>query len=336
MRFVHTADNHLDSPVSSLPPHKAQLRRDMRLASFAKIIDFTKHNADMLLISGDLFDSPSPPKSVLSFVVREFEKLGNIPVFIVLGNHDCQKLPFNFPGNVYVFPSNMESVTFKDYRITGASFSSQTADFSSHIPQAEGDFFNILLLHGDIFTKSDYNPLNKDIISSYGYDYIALGHIHEFYSYKSIVYPGCHDGSGFDETGEKGFLFVDTEKQPSVSLIPSSSLVYSKENIDISPYASSLEIADAIMEHYSDGIYKFLLTGTPREGFTPNTEAIETYISQKFFHASVTDNTTADTHITDSMLYKLFSEYVSSHTGGNVASLALRYGLNAMKGEADI
>lgn len=336
MRFVHTADNHLDSPLSALPPHKAQIRRDMRLASFSKIIEYTKRNADMLLISGDLFHTPNPPKSVLSFVMGEFEKLGSIPVFIALGNHDYNARSLHFPGNVHVFSTEPESITYNNCRITGASFSSPEASFSSSIPPAEGDLFNILLLHGDIFTQSDYNCMNKDVISSSGYDYIALGHVHEFYSYKSIFYPGCHDGSGFDEAGEKGFLFVDTKKHPAVSFIPSSSLVYSKENIDISPYSSSLEIADAITGKYPDGIYKFILTGTPRKGFVPNPSAIEDYISQSFFHSSVIDNTSYDKHITDSMLYKLFEGYVLSHSEGDISSLALRYGLSAMKGDADI
>lgn len=336
MRFVHTADNHLDAPISSLPPHKAELRRDMRLASFSKITDYTAKNADMLLISGDLFDSPDPPKSVLSFCTREFEKLGSIPVFIALGNHDYLKRDYNFPGNVHILPPRFESITYKNCRITGASFSSPSAHFAPSIPHAEKGFFNILLLHGDIFTQSEYNPMNKDILTTYDYDYIALGHIHEYSKYRTIVYPGCHDGSGFDETGEKGFVFGDWDVSGlALSFIPSSSLVYSKEYFDISAYTSSSDIADAITDKFPDGIYKFILTGTPAEGFIPNIGAIEAYISQKLFHATVTDATTADTGITDSTLYKLFSDYIAAHATGNVADLAIRYGLNAMKGALD-
>lgn len=335
MRFVHTADNHLDAPITSLPPQKAQLRRDMRLASFAKIIDHTLRNADALFISGDLFDSPNPSRSILTFVKREFEKLGNIPVFISLGNHDYLNYDFNFPGNVHIFPREFESVTVKDCLITGASFTAPSESFASRIPTAKGELFNILILHGDIFTKSDYNSMDKDALSSLGYDYVALGHIHEFSRYKSIRYPGCHDGSGFDETGIKGFIYGDTSLH-SYSFIPSSSLIYSKESFDISPYFSSSEIADAIMENFSDGIYKFFLTGTPQEGFSPNASAIEGYISQKFFHATVTDNTDNDANITNSMLYKLFSDYVSSHAEGETASIALRYGTEAMKGEVNL
>ena len=41
MRFVHTADNHIDMPLSSLPAQKAVMRKADRRLSFSKIIDFT-------------------------------------------------------------------------------------------------------------------------------------------------------------------------------------------------------------------------------------------------------------------------------------------------------
>lgn len=334
MRFVHTADNHLDAPVSSLPPAKAAMRRDMRLRSFSKIIDYTIQNADMLLISGDLFDSPNPPKGVVSFCAKEFERLGSIPVFIASGNHDYLTRQLNFPGNVHVFGSEFETVSCKNCLITGVSFTSPSASFADKIPPAQKDCDNILLLHGDIFTQSDYNSMNKDALTSLGYTYVALGHIHEFYKYKAIAYPGCHDGSGFDETGEKGFIYGNiSEKKLSMEFISSSSLLYRKESFDISDFSSSMAVADAIMEKFPDGIYKFSLTGVPSEGFTPNLEAIESYISNKFFHATVTDETAINANLADSMLYKLFCEYVNENAQGNVAALALRYGTNAMKGD---
>lgn len=337
MRFVHTADNHLDTPLGSLPPHKAIIRRDMRLSSFSKIIDYTIKNADMLLISGDLFDSPNPPRSVLSFCRKEFERLGDIPVFIALGNHDFGETNYNFPGNVRIFSPFMEKITYKDCTITGASFSSSSADFAASIPPSDNSFQkNILCIHGDIFTKSDYNPLNKDILATYGYNYIALGHIHNYAQYKNMVYPGCHDGSGFDETGEKGFIYGEIlPDKLNLRFVPSSTLIYQKESFDISQFTSSKSIADALMEIFPDGIYKFILTGTPSDNFSPNLDVIESYISQKFFHATLEDNTSSHSDVSDGMLYKLLSEYITSHADGDIAHLALRYSINALKGDVD-
>lgn len=337
MLFVHTADNHLDMPLGSLPPHKALLRRASRMSSFSKIIDYTISCGDMLLISGDLFDTPTPSETALRFCTEQFARLGDIPVFISLGNHDCNMDIFNFPGNVHVFPSFPEKVEFKNYTITGVSFSSPSADFSHIIPPAtDKSRFNILCIHGDIFTQSEYNPMNKDFIASLGYDYVALGHIHEFSRYKNLVYPGCHDGSGFDETGEKCFVACRVEGNlPVVEKIPSSSLVYRTEEVDVSPFFSSGDIATALMEQFGDGIYRFYLTGNTADDFIPNTSLIEDYISEKFFHATVLDKTSSRANVEDSMLCKLFCDYIASHYEGSTAQLALNYGISALKGEID-
>ncbi len=338
MLFVHTADNHLDMPLGSLPPHKALKRRTSRMSSFSKIIDYTLSYGDMLLISGDLFDTPNPSESALRFCAEQFSRLGDIPVFISLGNHDCNPDNFNFPGNVHVFPSFPERVEFKNYTITGVSFSSQSASFAHIIPTAtDKSRFNILCIHGDIFTQSEYNPMNRDFLTTLGYDYVALGHIHEFSRYKNLVYPGCHDGSGFDETGEKCFVACRVENNlPIIEKIPSSSLVYRIEEVDISQFFSSGDIATALMEQFDEGIYRFYLTGNTSEGFTPNTSLIEEYISEKFFHATVYDKSASLTKADDSMLCKLFSDYITSRYEGSAAQLALNYGISALKGEIDV
>ncbi len=338
MHFVHTADNHLDIPLGSLPPHKAILRRKARLASFSRIIDYTLAHGDMLLISGDLFHSPTPSQSMLDFCTREFERLGTIPVFIASGNHDYGLNNYNFPGNVRVFSPKGERIRYKDCIITGISFSSASAFLSHVIPPAEEkDAINILCIHGDMLTQSEYNPLNKEVISALGYDYIALGHIHEHMRYKNIVYPGCHDGSGFDETGEKCFIYGEVDKTHlSITPVKSSSLVYKTVNFDISDYASSVDIANALTEAFEDGIYKINLTGTPKEGFCPNNDAIEAYISENFFHAVLTDATSPEKSWEDSILYKLFSQYITSHCDEKTTQLALRYGIEALNGGNEI
>ncbi|MBQ8002033.1 MAG: DNA repair exonuclease [Clostridia bacterium] len=339
MLFVHTADNHLDMPLGSLPPHKALIRRQSRLSSFSKIIDYTLACGDMLLISGDLFDTSCPSASVVRFCTEQFKRLGDIPVFISLGNHDHISQSFNFPENVHLFPSSPETVTYKNYTITGVSFASPSADFAHIIPPAsQKDRFNILCIHGDTLTQSEYNAMNKDKLFSLGYDYVALGHIHEFSRYKTIVYPGCHDGGGFDETGEKFFVACRVEnKLPIVEKIPSSSLVYRSESFDISQYSSSDEIGAALCEKFPQGIYKFSLTGTPAEGFVPNISLIQDYICEYFFHATVEDCSDTKADASTNMLYKIFSDYVqSSCIDEEVSRLALHYGACALKGEIDV
>ncbi|MBQ7876623.1 MAG: DNA repair exonuclease [Clostridia bacterium] len=332
MRFVHTADNHLDMPLNSLPQGKSTVRKAERRSSFSKIIDYTTKNANMLIISGDLFHSPTPSASAINFCIKEFEKLGNIPVFIALGNHDYGISNFNFPGNVHIFPNNFERIIFKDVAVTGASFTSETAFLSQSIPSPDPHYKNILVLHGDLSQASEYNPLDKAKLLSYGYDYVALGHVHTHFRESNIVYPGCHDGGGFDESGEKGFIFADISCGLKLDFIPSSSRVYTILDFDVSPFDSSMALSDALMAKIADGIYRINLTGTLKEGFMPNIDYITSYLSEKAFYVSIKDNTRIDTDISQSSIYRFFSDYLNKNYDGEVASLAYKYGVWALKG----
>ncbi len=335
MKIIHTADNHLDMPLSSLPSEKATARKRERLSAFTKMIDYTiAVNADMLLISGDLFDSSNPSDAILSYCVSEFEKLGNTPVFLVLGNHDYGIRRDVFPGNVHIFPNTLTTFTSQDFSVTGASFSSPSSVISPLLPPKDPTKTNILCLHGDLFSQGEYNPLNKEELLKLGYDYIALGHIHQCCILSPIAYPGCHDGGGFDEEGLKGFLECDIDKNSlNIRFIPSSSRIYETIIFDVSDFSSSEKIAEALKESVHDGIYKVLLTGKATEDFSPNLGYISSVLSQNAFFIKVEAEFSEDSDLSQSALYSLFYEHLKENCHESVFPLALKYGTLALKGE---
>lgn len=336
MKIIHTADNHLDMPVNYLSPEKSSMRKNERLRSFSKIIDCAiLQKADMLLISGDLFHFSSPSQSVLTFCASEFERLGDIPVFISLGNHDYGVDGKNFPGNVRVFPGEVTTFSFPDFTVTGASFTAPSASFASKISApSDKSKINILSVHGDIFSTGDYNPINKDKIFNLGYDYTALGHIHQSMIFPRMAYPGCHDGGGFDETGTKGFLFCCVDKNIcNVQFVPSSSRVYEVFNFDISPFSSSDEVANALLDILNDNLYSITLTGKGENCFVPNTEYICSLLSKKTFYTKIVRSEKEDDDISQSVIYKLFSQYLKDNCDEKTAALALLYGTKALKGD---
>ena len=175
--------------------------------------------------------------------------------------------------------------------------------------------------------------MDKEHLNSLGYDYIALGHIHSYHKEKNILYPGCHDGSGFDETGTKGFIACDIDKNISrVEFVPSSSAVYEHIKLDISTFTSSYEIVSHLCDLSPSDIYKLTLTGRISPEFVPNIDYIQSALSENVFYIKVEDDTTIDKDITDSKIVSLFSDYLSS-CDEEIASLAYRYGIRALKGD---
>lgn len=84
---------------------------------------------------------------------------------------------------------------------------------------------NILLLHGALYqgsAKGDAIQGEEGIflknLEKLPLSYIALGHIHKggegkFNNGTLWAYPGCLQGRGFDEEGERGFLYLKVEEE---------------------------------------------------------------------------------------------------------------------------
>lgn len=80
---------------------------------------------------------------------------------------------------------------------------------------------NILMLHGALreggSEVQDEQGISLKQLSRYPIHYLALGHIHKREEGKcgslNYIYPGCLQGRGFDEEGEKGFYYVEIEEE---------------------------------------------------------------------------------------------------------------------------
>lgn len=89
LTLLHTADWQIGKPFASTPdPAKRRRLQQERLASIARIADLVRtEHVNLVLVAGDIFDSPSPEKSTVS---ATFHAIGQIPVPVIAipGNHD--------------------------------------------------------------------------------------------------------------------------------------------------------------------------------------------------------------------------------------------------------
>ena len=74
--FLHAADFHLDSAFAALPPQQAAARRRESRELPFRLADYVnEHEIRLVLLAGDLFDSPSPYRETveqLAEVVTQF------------------------------------------------------------------------------------------------------------------------------------------------------------------------------------------------------------------------------------------------------------------------
>jgi len=97
MKFLHTADWQLGKPFARISdPDKAAKVRNERIEAIHRIGELVdQHDADFVVVAGDLFDSPTPEKSIVSAACSAIGKL-TVPVYAIPGNHD-----FGGPGGLW-------------------------------------------------------------------------------------------------------------------------------------------------------------------------------------------------------------------------------------------
>ncbi len=273
IKFIHGADFHLDSPFRSLPSHKAAERRAEQrglLSRFAELV--REREADLVLLSGDLLDGGNIYYETAQALARALGQL-QARVFIAPGNHDpyTPRSPYatiQWPGNVHIFSqSAAEAVELPELGcvVYGSAFtgpSREEGPLKTFKAPRDGRV-HIMCVHGDMGVKNSvYGPVDRLEIAGSGLDYLALGHIHARTSPEKLgattwAYPGCPEGRGFDETGEKGVLYGEVEGgRVRLEFVPICRRRYGILQIDA---ASDFEAA--LPRDAGEDIYRIILTG---------------------------------------------------------------------------
>lgn len=98
--FLHTADWQLGKPFAGVEDvQKRALIQQERINVLHRIADAVqKHQAQFVVVTGDLFDSPSATKNTVSGACSAIGAM-TIPVFVIPGNHD-----HGGPGSIWEQP----------------------------------------------------------------------------------------------------------------------------------------------------------------------------------------------------------------------------------------
>lgn len=265
MKFIHTADLHLDTSFRGLQIEDQQILKKIRnstFVAFQNIVDVAiKEQVDFVIISGDLYDRDVQSITAQLFLNEQFLRLKekDISVYLVAGNHDYIKSQtgnFEFPENVFVFPKEVKSFyhNAKDgtkVELVGFSYSDRwiTDDIVATFPQKHVDSdYTIGIMHAALKQghNDNYAPFSKDELLEKGYDYWALGHIHERQILNKdpyIIYPGNTQGRSIKEAGSKGFYLVETQnKITKVNFLPSNTIEWNRLEIDGSGLISMSDV----------------------------------------------------------------------------------------------
>jgi len=238
MRFLHLADVHLDTAFASRSPEiAAELRKASRAAFEGAVDTAIRERVDAVLIAGDLFDGDRLSVGTESFLheTRSRLRASDIRVVYATGNHDPGG--GSGPASLVRWPENVtlvqgpEPVTIEILRegtpvglVTAAGHASAhvTEDLARAFPLPKGTLPHVALLHTQVRGSSGgerhepYAPSDLSHLSTAGFDYWALGHVHlrqTLHEVPPVHYAGNPQGRNPRESGAKGALLVDLSRK---------------------------------------------------------------------------------------------------------------------------
>ena len=253
MRFSHLADCHLGSW------RQPELRL-LNLQNFQESIDKSiKEKVELVLITGDLFDSAYPPIEILEETFFQLKKLkdANIPCFFIAGSHD-----YSASGKTFLsvlekagFCRNMSQpeekgetillnpIIFKNialYGYPGKKSGVEVNEIKRIKLQDAPGLFKIFALHTSIKNAIGNLPIDSvDETQLPKADYYALGHLHIDYEHNNFVYAGPTFPNNFQELEELeygSFYLIDTHPLHIKKMILG----------DKKPFSLELEIKNAL------------------------------------------------------------------------------------------
>lgn len=316
IKFIHFSDLHLDNPFTSMGPDigKINCRRQDLLDVFDGIINIAKEeNADILLISGDLYEHFYVKKSTITYINKKFEEISATKVFIVPGNHDpyinnSYYKNFQWSSNVYILSEDRSKVELESMNLCvyGLGFEGfyKESSLKDELRDVNIDRVNILLVHGTVdmnFTRKAYNLLSSEELSKLNMDYIALGHFHnriDDLGKKGVIYnAGSPEPLGFDEEGEHGIYIGEINKEIlHLDYRNVNVKQYKTVAINIEGINSDEQIAENIRLLLGEGtLSNFLLCielkGYRNGEYLPDKAKIKKLIGGDVFYADIIDRT---------------------------------------------
>lgn len=278
-KFLHAADLHLDSPLRGLQRYEGAPVDEIRGAPRRALENLVElavaEQVAFVVIAGDVYDGDWPDYNTGLFFVKQMQKLRNaeIRVFLIKGNHDAENRMTSslmLPKGVHQFAADQaKTVTLPELNIAlhGQSFATQavTENLALDYPAAKPGMLNLGILH-TCATSSEherYAPCSIEDLRLKGYDYWALGHVHQRQTLWEadpwIGFPGNPQGRHIRETGPKGCLLVTVDEQQRFTpeFRELDVLRWELATIDVTDMESEIEVYDAI----SDKL-RFLLSQT--------------------------------------------------------------------------
>ncbi len=252
VRFIHTADLHLGKRFGQFPEDLRGRLTEARYQSLVTISNLARtHEADFIVIAGDVFDTGTPSPSVIRQAMQAMGADSETKWVIIPGNHDSlsadelwKQVANDQPKNVLL------ALESKPIEIAPATFVLPAPclnrrpgrDLTEWMSDAdiEGEGIRIGLAHGAVQSFGEDGAseiIAPDRAQQSGLDYLALGDWHGQISINERTwYSGTPEPDRFKHSEPGKVLLVEIEGSgatPDVQSLETGSFNWQKKTMDI-------------------------------------------------------------------------------------------------------
>ncbi len=198
--------------------------------AYGRAVDtILERDVDLVIHSGDVFDSVRPATHVIIGFLKHTARItlqANIPYLVAAGNHETPRLrsttaALEYANLVNAISAHGFDIGYEPVDVNGTAVGVTLVPHGAVFgtgavtPAREADI-NILVTHGMVpglearqHEMGEAN-LQPGMLNS-SFDYIALGHYHDFHEHKpNAYYAGATERFGFGEVdSEPGFAIVE-------------------------------------------------------------------------------------------------------------------------------
>ena len=279
MKFLHIADVHL-----GVNPDAGRRNQEKRASeiweSLERIIDLCEEEKiDLLLIAGVLFHR-QPLLRELREVNSIFAALTVTQIVLSIGNHDYLKADsyyhsFSWAENVHIIlDEQLQCVKLPQIHtsVYGCSYYSRERidrPYENGMCQHTNDY-EILMLHGG---DEKHIPFDVNELVSFGYDYIALGHIHKHMDLipGKAAYSGALEPTDKNDMGKHGYIYgemttkADGSKVCETVFVPFAKREYLPLEITVDAEMTGYRLKEAVKREIQkqgvENLFKIQLKG---------------------------------------------------------------------------
>jgi DNA repair exonuclease SbcCD nuclease subunit len=270
MKLAHMADAHLG--FQRFGGSRSEVRKHDVFNAFAAACQtVTEESTDVLVIAGDLFDSPDPDNETLLFALRWLHTLRDVGVEVIIasGNHETPKSSrthvFNLLNDLGFKAVYEETTTYDilDTRFVVVPWTFNQLNWEE-IPAGD-----VLVVHTAAMaspgSSGSYRVWPPDL--ELKWDYVALGDWHKrinLHSKGNVWYPGALEHFSFGEEGaDCGVLFY----MSGITAEPYAWGVPVREMVTIGMDLDTMENPDVevtkLLQPYADACVRLQLSGMP-------------------------------------------------------------------------